>query len=526
MAGISGVSQVGFTSPYAADEADIERRRRMAELLQAEGQKGLGPTEMVGGWAIPKSPWEGVGKAAQQVSGAYQQNRLKGESKALSDRAQAEAMGWYGSMPQARQGSAPGFPGEPEQPSGQMQQPTQQERMAWLLRGAGNPASAPMAQAMLAQAMKGPNEMLGKIEPKDYTPDSFSKFMQTQDASVLRPRVKQEAVNLGGSTQFVDPYAPPVSMSHTMAPGEQARLQQQQFEWNNFSPAQRAHLQNESARTGVSVAELMFNTGQQPGGGGAAVPQGQIGQMPQVGAMAPTQNLGMPANQPQQAVQQPPSAPLPSQAPRQPQPAPAPVAPPTQATGPIINQVTPKERQALLVAKPHAEAAATSTIQNIDRMVKLATELHDHEGLSGVTGKLNQYSIGDITPTTRAARGIQDALVNQVGVQALQAMREASKTGGAVGNVTEKEWPILQQSIAALSAAQGTGDYQKALVNLKTQIEQSGQRVKQAYEQTYGPLNVTTVPHTTQGRSVAGQIKPFDAETEKRYQEWKARNGG
>jgi hypothetical protein len=81
-----GLQSVSFTSPYAAEESDIERRRRMAELLQQQGQQGLGPTESVGGWAIPKSPWEAVGKAAQQASGAYQQNRLNEREKALQER--------------------------------------------------------------------------------------------------------------------------------------------------------------------------------------------------------------------------------------------------------------------------------------------------------------------------------------------------------------------------------------------------------------------------------------------------------
>ena len=64
------MNAVSFTDPYAAEQAEIERRRRMAEMLQAQGAQGLGGTEVVGGWAIPRSPLEGLGKAGQQVSGA------------------------------------------------------------------------------------------------------------------------------------------------------------------------------------------------------------------------------------------------------------------------------------------------------------------------------------------------------------------------------------------------------------------------------------------------------------------------
>ena len=61
---MAGVQQVSFTSPYAEEDAALARRQRMAELLQAQGQQPLGQTEMVGGWAIPKSPLEGAAKKA------------------------------------------------------------------------------------------------------------------------------------------------------------------------------------------------------------------------------------------------------------------------------------------------------------------------------------------------------------------------------------------------------------------------------------------------------------------------------
>ena len=66
---------------YQSEMADIQRRRLLAQALQQQGMEGMGGTEMVGGWAIPKSPMEGLGKAAQQLSGAYQQKQLMEEEK-------------------------------------------------------------------------------------------------------------------------------------------------------------------------------------------------------------------------------------------------------------------------------------------------------------------------------------------------------------------------------------------------------------------------------------------------------------
>ena len=171
---------------------------------------------------------------------------------------------------------------------------------------------------------------------------------------------------------------------------------------------------------------------------------------------------------------------------------------------PIIEQVTPKRRQELMVEEPTNRASATAVIQTAERLINHAKELHDHKGLNDIVGKLNQYSALDMTDQTLAARRLQDTVIKQSAVNALQAMRDASKTGGAIGQVTEKEWPILEQSLAALGAAQSKADYQKALTNLQTQLQSSAARIRQAYESTYGPLQYKSVPHVDQGRSSNG----------------------
>ena len=85
-----GIQQVSFTSPYGAEEAEIERRRQMAQLLQQQGQTPLGPTETVGGWAVRRSPLEGLNKAVQQGAGAWQESQATEMAKALRERQQGD----------------------------------------------------------------------------------------------------------------------------------------------------------------------------------------------------------------------------------------------------------------------------------------------------------------------------------------------------------------------------------------------------------------------------------------------------
>jgi hypothetical protein len=179
----------------------------------------------------------------------------------------------------------------------------------------------------------------------------------------------------------------------------------------------------------------------------------------------------------------------------------------------LLNAVTPKERQTLLLAKPAAESSTQSIMQSLDRSIDIAKELRNHEGLSAVTGRIGQYPMLDMIPTTLAARGLQNNLLSMVGINALNEMRSLSKSGGAVGQVSDKEWPILQQSVAALDAAQNAAEYKVALKNLETQLESSQKRVRSAYESTYGKLKYEKAQHVFQGSNPSAkavQVKSMD----------------
>ena len=184
----------------------------------------------------------------------------------------------------------------------------------------------------------------------------------------------------------------------------------------------------------------------------------------------------------------------------------SPLGKPATEAKPLIDTVTPKERQVLMVAQPQQNVAAQSALQNMERLINVATELKDHPGLNSIVGKGNQYSVFDMTDNATNARALQSTLVKQSAVNALQAMRDASKTGGAVGAVSEKEWPILEQQLAALDGAQTTTAYKAALTNLNNQLTTSSKRVRSAYEQTYGQLKFESTPYQQQTPALGAEI--------------------
>lgn len=101
------ISNVGFTD-YGAEQAAIDRRRKIAEMMTQQGMAPFGSTESVGGWAIPRSPMEGIGRIAQTLSGAYQEKNLQSRERALATRYQT-------SLAHALQ-MGEGSPGAPAQP--------------------------------------------------------------------------------------------------------------------------------------------------------------------------------------------------------------------------------------------------------------------------------------------------------------------------------------------------------------------------------------------------------------------------
>ena len=83
-----------------------------------------------------------------------------------------------------------------------------------------------------------------------------------------------------------------------------------------------------------------------------------------------------------------------------------------------------------------------------------------------------------------------DTLKANIAFNELTAMREASKTGGALGAVSDKEMNLLQSALGALDAGQSPENIRQQLQQIKESVQrwQSAQGVKPAISHT--PTNV------------------------------------
>lgn len=142
--------------------------------------------------------------------------------------------------------------------------------------------------------------------------------------------------------------------------------------------------------------------------------------------------------------------------------------------------------------KVAAEAynAMEATAAKYDKTIALAERLLKNPSLDGIIGNVQ----GNIPETLLglssqdAANALSDynALLSVAGFQELQAMRDASPTGGALGQVSDSENKLLQQSAFASSRTQSEAKFRESLKTYIDLLRQSKARVEKAYERTYG----------------------------------------
>lgn len=387
---------VNFQAPtdYSAEQEKIARSRKYAELMQQQSMQPL-ESQTAGGWVVPTSPLQGMAKLLQAYGGRKGQENADEKQKALAEALKTERARTNLEAETALKGT-PALPANEMDFNGTQAQAPSLERALSAYMNSNDPAMQQMGQSLkfqqLAAALKPTEGAFSKVNPHEYTPESLKLFMASggKDFSVLKPREKIVADNLGGRLSYRGEYstAPVASADKGMTPDAAATLAQRQYEWNNLSPKQKADLQNDAARIGISAQELFFNTGLS-GGGAARIPQGTVGQMPMV-----PQGAQMPPQAPQMAPQPVPQAqgaPMPARVAQAPQQAPmAPQAP----VNPALAALTPKARAE--IAKEQAQQAiggtkdANSVLNLMDGVEKLIDKAHG-SGVGNMVGGVQNF---------------------------------------------------------------------------------------------------------------------------------------
>ena len=165
-----------------------------------------------------------------------------------------------------------------------------------------------------------------------------------------------------------------------------------------------------------------------------------------------------------------------------------------------IEGLTPQMRQNLEKSYPQATASLRSYQSKSVSFIKDLENLRDSEGLDSITGFAAGRAPG-FTDAGRKAVALYDKVIAKGGFQVLQEMRDMSKTGGALGNISDRENTQLKAAFAAIDRKQSGDDVRAALDNLIIELQSWSTRVKDAYDLTY-EYRRANVPQTASGVDV------------------------
>lgn len=224
---------VAFTSPgydYGSDISQIERRRKMAEMLQ---QQGLQPMEQApvapGQFATPISPWQGAAKLATIFAAQRQGKKADEQQKSLAERSRAD----LASLLMNAQKAAAGTPGTPlsEDASGnvtpaQPAVPGDPSKAASLYMQ--HPQTAPLGMQMM-QGQQQQQMMAAAIEkamagaqPQGAAPAAAGGTAPSYGTPGFQPQAQGPQPQ--GQTRTVPPGVDPLAWNLAIAKGDLGEL--------------------------------------------------------------------------------------------------------------------------------------------------------------------------------------------------------------------------------------------------------------------------------------------------------------
>lgn len=166
---------------------------------------------------------------------------------------------------------------------------------------------------------------------------------------------------------------------------------------------------------------------------------------------------------------------------------------------PLINspQVSPKQKLELEAARPATQGSVEYVINTNREMRNLISQILANPGLKDAFG-FGGETLSKIPGSPAAdVRASLERLGGQMFIDAITALRNASKTGAGVGNATEREGDKLERSKAALQQFQSAEAATRELTRLLKSLEEAERNVINAYERTYGRGTFQFTPLTT-----------------------------
>ena len=147
-------------------------------------------------------------------------------------------------------------------------------------------------------------------------------------------------------------------------------------------------------------------------------------------------------------------------------------------------ELPPRELQTREAKLPAARQAIAAFDAKTDKLTAQIQELINHPGLDQITGLIGGRFIG-VTDEGRRAEALYNSIIAQGGFSELQSLRDASTTGGALGNVSNREGDQLRDAFGVLKRTQSTADLKRGLKDVLRTLESAKLRTREAFDDTY-----------------------------------------
>lgn len=521
MAGYS----TGF-DPYSQQAQEIERKQRYAELLR---QQSAQPVRNMGRGRLDSHlSWtQGLAKAMQGYNAGAERRGAAEQSKALGEK-------YYGDLDKVFEDANLAQSGRPaSELSEEDNDPTAAVAPnPSALPGiySRHPATAGMAgpamkQQMLLKALQNYGAPQQGAAPAGGPPLGEVGGMPTGaqgpgGLNVADPRLMALAAQSPGMANLISTR----EIANQKSGNDQAKLRQARDFWVGLSAAQRADLEQKGVKSLLDIAAAIdagvINPGQiqaptLPGAGagaqqapGGGQPMSRPVESPQQRQQAAAGSLGVlngeqargeivdPAAAAREQARLTPmagNAPVPAFQTGAPAAAPAPG--PTFQTGTSPKgrreaadaalKTTATEKAKLDIKRPEARRAIDVAKLTINKMKTSAQELKTAPGIERIFGKTGMFPS---VPGSNAANAQAklNVLKNQVFASALQALRDASKTGGAVGQVSNIEGVRFENMFAALEKSQSVEQFMTELDKIIAHVDSVSTLLENEYAGQYG----------------------------------------
>ncbi|MDI3463627.1 MAG: hypothetical protein OJF50_002448 [Nitrospira sp.] len=514
-----------FSPETAVAEQALNRKRLIANLMMQQGLQGAPAGQMVGRFYVPSSPLQGASHLLQAGLGAYLGNRINNEQNDLASKDRQsviDAITAYKNALKPRQVTdaappAPAAPLPPQEPPGQPMPtepfrgiaprpdgPYSGEVGAAAMPDVGVQSAAPPIPAPMRDSIAGQEQMRG-LDMGNVQPADMSQFASSGGPAPQAPPMPQAA----------PPLPPPQTTPRMAGPTDEDRRnalidlmthahpQVQRFGAMEFQRMQQETEHNEQRQAlkeerGMQREflgnENQLNRENQRNIADARLDQAVMlglitkDQKDQMMAMQDSHNKAIEGIQKQQldttaahnksmeGIQR-----MNAETQRM-QLAQGKVPPGYRATNEGNLEAIPggPADTKLQGVFNQDTSQLNSSTAHLDRLSSTVNQLLNHPGIAGITGIRGK--VPDIPGTDAAnARALMQTLKSQVAFDVLQDMRNNSKTGGALGNVSDAEGKRLENNLAALDTTQSTDALKKQLRDILDFSDSAKGRLQNAF---------------------------------------------